>query len=108
LFDDIIGEYDRRKKRKNRLRGKESKEGRTWKQIAMSFARDAVEKLRETPEGFAIAGRVLREIVGDPNNSTLRRHCKDFGVKISKSKGQDIYRIEVHNRVHEELKKHDK
>jgi len=101
LFDDLVGKWKAKKSKSVPV----VKEGRTWQQIAMWFVREVKPKFDEFPEGFAMAGKTLRNAVGDPNNTRFRRMCKDNGVRILKTKNQDIYTITRYNIVEERLKK---
>ena len=95
LLDKLIKDTKKtlEKKKKNLLDGNVIKEGRTWEQIARSFVTMAKEKFKEYPEGFAITGRKLREIVGNPDNVALRSWCREYGVSIKKSFRMNIYNI---------------
>jgi len=85
--------------------GKSQRGGRTWKQIANEFCMAVIRRMdKEKTTVLVYPERVIREIVGDPSNSQLKRYCLDSGIRMIRDKYTKAISIEKFNPAERELK----
>lgn len=109
-LDDVIAKYQKKMEKRtesNPLTGKVIKTGSTIVQIAVEFARYALAKLKDHPEGLTYRGEVLRSVAGDIDSKWFRKNLRKNGVRIVKVPHSDIYNVYKINLVKKELKIHE-
>ena len=80
--------------------------GRSWAQIADGFCTKILKDFeRSGVASKTLTGREMRQMVGEPDNKTLRERCSIHGIRLKKDDYTNAYVVSKFSVVEKELKK---
>jgi len=83
----------------------QTRSGLSWKKLAEGFCKAAIKKMAKDGVDYLVfSERLMREMVGNPNNYAFKKYCVEYGFKLSKDKWTKAFTVSKINRAENERK----